>query len=185
MVQVEIQNDKTSLDNMPKILLRAQRQQHPPSITKEDMRLDRTFAPGTSKTLVPRAKHIIGYKGFQRGNKCKEVWSSGTAAGMYSELHRSQGAALPDAAGVKSLDFPPLFRALGHQDLGNLERTAELETLLRELSKGVNGVTLAGYDILRTTPSTSMQQELHCKKVCTRVLRYDFCVHRVASCTIK
>lgn len=127
MVQVEIQNDKTSLDNMPKILLRAQRQQHPPSITKEDMRLDRTFAPGTSKTLVPRAKHIIGYKGFQRGNKCKE-------------------------------------------DLGNLERTAELETLLRELSKGVNGVTLAGYDILRTTPSTSMQQELHCKKVASPIL---------------
>ena len=27
-----------------------------------------------------------------------------------------------------------------------------------------------------------MQQELHCKKVCTRV---DFCVHRVAACTIK
>ena len=57
------------------------------------------------------------------------------------------------------------------EDLGDLERTAELETLLRQLSKGVNGVTFSSYDILRTTPTTSVQQEMHCPKVSSPVMK--------------
>jgi len=39
-----------------------------------------------------------------------------------------------------------------------------------QLSKGINGVTFAAYDILQTTPSTSVAQEQHCVKVASPAL---------------
>ena len=48
------------------------RLQRAPDIKPEDLRLERGFAEGEQRILIPRHKHISGYRGFQRGNKCKE-----------------------------------------------------------------------------------------------------------------
>jgi hypothetical protein len=45
------------------------------------------------------------------------------------------------------------------EDLGDLETSKELEEELRQLSKGINGVTFSQYNVLRSTPTTSVQQD--------------------------
>eukprot|EP00615_Pteridomonas_danica_P007177 CAMPEP_0114346378 /NCGR_PEP_ID=MMETSP0101-20121206/13019_1 /TAXON_ID=38822 ORGANISM="Pteridomonas danica, Strain PT" /NCGR_SAMPLE_ID=MMETSP0101 /ASSEMBLY_ACC=CAM_ASM_000211 /LENGTH=211 /DNA_ID=CAMNT_0001482985 /DNA_START=1 /DNA_END=636 /DNA_ORIENTATION=+ len=118
LVQKEIEDEKTSQLAQPQILLRSYRQQRPPDIAQNQLRLDQNFDNGETTQLIARSKQIAGYSGFHRGKMCKE-------------------------------------------NLGDLERTSELEILLRQLSKGVNGVTFASYDVLRNTPKESMQQQLH------------------------
>mmetsp|Transcript_42449 Transcript_42449/g.96065 ORF Transcript_42449/g.96065 Transcript_42449/m.96065 type:complete len:223 (+) Transcript_42449:153-821(+) len=135
LVQTEIQDEKTSQAAQPQILLHSHRMQVPPQVGKAELRLDRTFQPGESRQMVPRVKHVAGYRGFQRGNKCKE-------------------------------------------DLGDLERTAELEMLLRQLGKGVNGVTFSGYNILHQTPTKSVQQELHPMQMGSPVLTAGTKMHK-------
>ena len=66
-------DDELSAECKPQMLLRTFRQQIPDPLSPADLRLDRGFAPGQSSSMTARVKHVNGYRGFQRGNKCKEV----------------------------------------------------------------------------------------------------------------
>lgn len=119
LVQKEIEDDQVSKNAAPQVLLRAPRLQRAQPVNPTDLRLDRSFLPGEARVrLEPRAQHVAGYRGFQRGNKCRE-------------------------------------------NLGPLEKSSELEVLLRQLSQGVNGGTFAQFDILRRVPPSGVAQELH------------------------
>ena len=73
-IQEDIVTDKKTAETKPQMLLRTHRQQIPDPLSPEQLRLDRGFTPGGAVTkMTPRAKHVVGYRGFQRGNKCKEV----------------------------------------------------------------------------------------------------------------
>jgi len=72
-IQTDIVDDELSAECKPQMLLRTFRQQIPDPLSPADLRLDRGFAPGQSSSMTARVKHVNGYRGFQRGNKCKEV----------------------------------------------------------------------------------------------------------------
>lgn len=128
LVQKEIEDDEISKNAAPQILLRAPRIQSARPLEPGDLRLDRSFKPGESSRFEPRVKHIAGYRGFQRGNKCRE-------------------------------------------NLGPLEKSNELEILLRQLSKGVNGVTISQFDILQSVPPGGVHHEMHDVKVASPVMK--------------
>jgi len=128
LVQKESEDDQISKNSAPQILLRAPRLQSAQPVDPADLRLAQSFLPGESRRFEPRVKHIAGYRGFQRGNKCRE-------------------------------------------NLGPLEKSSELEAMLRQLSKGINGVTFTQFDILRSVPASGVQQELHNLKTYTPVMQ--------------